>query len=259
MLFDEIVDKAVAAAIGWAAKKGEIMKTFALILIGILGLAAVAQADVYIKQESKRGAFSGQPEKTIVQEIWLGKDKMATIAPDSTTIIDMGLKKFLSIHHQTKSYVEAAFPVDMSKIMPEQMAQMMKNMIDGMTISVKPNGQTKKIGQWNTAGYDGNIKMMGMDMKMVFWASTDVPFDWKSYANMYTEMQKVQLNVGEKFIEEFRKIKGYPVATETSMMGMDLKMTVLEIANKDPGAKVFSVPTGYTKKDRFSAEDLQKE
>jgi hypothetical protein len=232
------------------------MKKLMVILMAVMISFSFLSADVYIKQETKTCAFMGQPAKNIVQETWLGANKMAMISQDNSFVLDLDKKELYMVNHKTKSYVVATLPLDLSKLMPEQMGQMMKGMMEGMTITVKPNGQTKKVMNWNAAGYDVNMKMMGMDMKMVFWASKDVPFDWKKYASLYTEIYKAQFKMGEKFVEEFKKVEGYPVATDMSMMGMEIKSTVTEIANKTPGSGVYAVPAGYAKKDRFSMEDM---
>ena len=240
------------------SKEGENMKKLMVILMAVMISFAFLSADVYIKQETKTGAFMGQPAKDVVQETWLGNNKMATISEDGTFVLDLDKQEMCMVNHKTKSFVVASLPLDFSKLMPEQMAPMMKQMMEGMTITVQANGQTKKVMNWNTAGYDVNMKMRGMDMKMVFWASKDVPFDWKKYSGLYTEIFKAQFRMGEKFMAEFKKVEGYPVATEMSVMGMDIKSTVTEIANKTPGPEVYAVPAGYTQKDKFSMEDLSK-
>jgi hypothetical protein len=240
------------------SKKGEDMKKLMVILTVVLISFALLSADVYIKQETKTGAFMGQPAKEIVQETWLGNNKMAMISQEGTFVLDLVKNELYMVNHKTKSYVVATLPLDVTKLMPEQMAQMMKGMMEGMTITVNPNGQTKKVMTWNTTGYDVNMKVMGMDMKMVFWASKDVPFDWKKYASLYTMLYKAQFRMGEKFMEEFKKVEGYPVATEMSVMGMEVKSTVTEISNKTPGPDIYAVPAGYTKKDRLSMEDMPR-
>jgi hypothetical protein len=102
------------------------------------------------------------------------------------------------------------------------------------------------------------MTMMGMEMKMAFWASKDVPFDWKTHADRFAELWKAQMRVGEKFMEEFRKIQGFVVATEMNMMGTVVTTTTLEIADKPANPSVYSVPAGYTKKDKLSMEDMQQ-
>ncbi len=230
-----------------------------IILVSTLVLLSVAflSADVYIKQQTKTGAFMGQPAKDIIQEQWFGNNRIATVSQDNSFVINLAEKKFFMINHKSKTYVEASLPLDMAKLMPEQMAGMMESMMKGMTVSVQPNGQSKKIVNWNTKGYDVKMNMMGMDMKMIFWASTDVPFDWKKVASLSGELYKAQLRVGEKFVEEFKKIEGYPIASDMEMMGIKITMTTVEISEKTPSANVYAPPAGYAKKDRFAMDDMK--
>ncbi len=235
------------------------MKKFFVIVTLIVSLFVFLGADIYVKQETKTPSFMGQPAKNVIQEQWLGNNKMATVSEDTNTILDLNLKKMVMIQHKSKTYVEMTLPLDITKMMPEQMATMMKGMMESMTVSVKPNGQSKKVKNWNTKGYDVAMKMMGMEVKMVFWAAPNPGFEWKKYSDLFTEVYKAQLRIGEKFIAEFKKIDGYPVETETSVMGMTIINSVIEInPNKTPGPEVYKVPAGYTKKDKLSMQDMQQ-
>jgi len=226
----------------------------ALLIISVVLL----HADVYIRQKTNIGAFMGQPPKELVQEHWLEKNKMAMISPEQSIILDIEAKKLYMVIHGSKSYIETGLPLDMTKLMPEQTAQIMKGILDGMTISVQPNGQTKKVANWNADGYDVKITVMGIEIKMVFWASQDVPFDWKEYSDLYSEIFKAKYRMGEKFMEEYKKVRGFPVEIEVDTMSMKVTATTVEISQKKPGAGTYSVPAGYTKKDKFSEQDLQK-
>jgi hypothetical protein len=234
------------------------MKKLILIVTLVVISLALLRADVYIKQKTSIGAFMGQPPKEVVQEHWLGKNKMAMISKDNSMILDIDAKKLYMVNHSNKSYVEASLPLDLTKLMPEQVAKMMKGMTEGMTINVQPNGQTKKVANWNANGYDVKITVMNMDMKMVFWASKDVPFDWKKYSNLYSEFYKAQFRMGEKFLEEFKKVQGFPVETEVNTMGMKATTTTVEISQKNPDSNTYSMPVGYAKKDKLSMEDIQR-
>jgi hypothetical protein len=230
-----------------------------ILIVSLLVISVVfLNADVYIKQKANMGAFMGQPAKETIQEHWLGTNKMAMITPETTMIINMEAKKLYMVNNGNKTYIETDLPLDMTKLMPEQIAAMMKGMMDGMTMSVQPNGQTKKILNWNTSGYDVKITVMGMEMKMTFWASKDVPFDWKKYTDVYSEVYKAQLRMGEKSMEEFKKIQGFPVETEMDAMGMKVTTTTVEISQKNPAPGIYSVPAGYAKKDKLSMEDMQQ-
>jgi hypothetical protein len=235
------------------------MKKLILIASIVVISFAFLHADVYIKQKTNTGAFMGQPPKEIFSEHWLGANKMAVISPDTSMIMDLGANKLYMVYHKNKSFIETDLPLDMTKLMPEQMAQMMKGMMDGMTISVQPNGQTRKVLNWNSNGYDVKITVMGMEIKMAFWACKDVPFDWKKYGSMYSEVYKAQFRMGKKFMDEFKKVEGFPVATEMDAMGMKVTTTTVEInPKKAAGAGVYSVPAGYTKKDKLSMEEMQQ-
>jgi hypothetical protein len=58
------------------------------------------------------------------------------------------------------------------------------------------------------------------------------------------------------------KVKGYWISSETTMEIMGTKMRtsneVVEISTKSPDASVYSVPAGYTKKDKLTMQDMQK-
>lgn len=235
------------------------MKKFFVIVTLIVSLFVFLGADVYVKQETKTPSFMGQPAKNVIQEQWLGNNRMATISADSSMVLDLSAKKMLMIQHKSKTYIEMSLPLDITKMMPEQMAAMMKGMMDSMTVSIKPNGQSKKIKNWDTKGYDAIMKMMGMEVKMVFWAATNPGFDWKKYSGLFNEVYKAQFRMGEKFIAEFKKIEGYPIETETTVMGMTITNSTVEVnPNKTPGPDVYKVPAGYTKKDKLSMEDMQQ-
>ncbi len=234
------------------------MKKLILIVSVVVISFAFLHADVYIKQKTNMGAFMGQPAKETFQEHWLGKNKMAMISQEQSMIMDIEAQKLYMVNHGNKSYIETSLPLDMTKLMPEQMAQMMKGMMESMTINVQPNGQTKKVTNWNANGYDVKMTVMGMEMKMIFWASKDVPFDWKNYSDLYSELYKAQFRMGEKFMAEFKKVQGFPVETEVDAMGMKVTTTTVEISQKTPGADTYSLPTGYTKKDKLSMEDMQR-
>ena len=138
------------------------------------------------------------------------------------------------------------------------MGQMMK-----MTVTAAANGQTKTIGQWKCAGYDVTINMMMMPMKMAVWASTDVPFDVAKFQNLYMNVMKAQMRLDDASVKEMMKVKGYWIASETSMEMMGTKMRttteVIEITKKAAPATVYSVPAGYAKKDKLSMQDMQNQ
>ncbi len=241
------------------------MKKIICVLSLFLVLATFAAADVYIKAKQHTDAFSvmgqSQPAKDEVIEQWIGDDKFAYISPEMSSILDLKKNIAYLIMPSEKTYVETPLPLDLTKIFPPEMAQMMAEMMK-MTVSVTPNGQTKTIGQWKCSGYDVAIQMMMMPMKISVWASTDVPIDIEKYAKMQSNILKVQFRLDDAAVKEMMKIKGYWIASETTaeMMGAKMRITldVVEISKKTPDASVYSVPAGFTKKDTLTMQDFQR-
>lgn len=234
------------------------MKKFAFLTVLTILLFSFLPADTYIRQQTKTGPFMGRPGTESTMEQWFKPNCFATVADNMTTILNLAEKKMYIVMHDSKSYIAANLPLDMTTIMPQEVAGMMKGVMDGMTVSVNANGQTKQVGKWNAKGYDVVITMMGMQMKIVMWATTEVSFDWRSMKNLTAEMMKYQMNFGDKFGQEFTKIEGYPVATEIEMMGVSASTTTLEIAEKAAPAGVYAPPAGYKQQDRFTMEEFQK-
>lgn len=240
------------------------MKKLSFILSFLLVFAAFAGADVYIKSKSHTDAFSvmgqNQPAKDETIEQWIGDDQFAMISSEMNSIVDLKKNVMYLINHQDKSYVEAQLPLDFSKLLPAEMAQMAQMM--KMTVTVTPNGQTKTIGQWKCTGYDASIQMMMMPMKMTIWASTDVPIDMEKFSKIYGNVLKAQMRLDDAAMQEIQKIKGYWIATEMSgdIMGAKMRSTteVIEITKKSPDPSVYKVPAGYTKKDKLSMRDMQR-
>lgn len=243
------------------------MKKLLIVLSIVLISFAWLNADIYIKQNQHTDPINmmgqSQPAKDEVQEIWIGKNKMATHSKGMSLIMDIDKKVMNMINHGTKTYIPMDMPVDMTQYMPEQMAGMMKSMMGSITITVKPTGESKKIKNWNCNGYEVSMNVMGMQMKMMVWASTDVPFDWKMVTEkMLGSMMKTQMQLSDAAVKEMQKVQGFWILMEMnmSMMGADIKSKteVVEITEKAAPSDAYAVPAGYQKKDKLSLEEMQR-
>lgn len=241
------------------------MKKIPAVFSLILLTSAFAAADGYVKTKSHTDAISimgqNQPARDTVTEQWIGKSKVATVAPDSTTIVDIENKVLYMVNHQNKTYVSAALPLDFSKLLPPEMAGMLQGM--QMTLTVTPTGQKKTIGERSCDEYDVAMNMAMMPMKIKMYTTTDVPFDYKNYMeNIYGTLVKTQMvGLDDASIKELGKINGFVIAQETTgdIMGAEIRQNseVVEIAEKPAPAGIYSVPDGYTQKDSLSMEELQ--
>lgn len=240
------------------------MKKALTVLSLLLVLAVAASADIYVKSKSHTDAFAmmgqSQPAKDEITEQWFNDDQFAAITPGATIIADLKKNAIYIVNNNQKTYIESALPFDFTKILDPQVAQMMGQMMK-MTVTAAANGQKKTIGQWKCAGYDVTINMMMMPMKLAVWASTDVPFDLAKFRNLYMNVMKAQMRLDEASVQEMMKVQGYWISTEMSMEMMGAKMhttnEVVEIAKKTPPAGIYSVPAGYTKKDKLGMQDMQ--
>lgn len=235
------------------------MKKLILVITVMILTVAFVKADFYVKSQTHIPPMEmmGQktPEKNDISEQWLGKDKFAMVSSQQTMVIDLTSQKMYFIYPSKKSYVETSLPLDMSKLLPKEMAGMMSMM--KMTVKINPLGQTKTIKGKKCDGYQIDMNMAMMPMKSIAWLTTDVPFDWKAYSEkMYSHYLKATLvYMDPGSISEFKKLKGFQVAQETTMsiMGKEMKTTmeVLEISEKTPPAGLYAVPAGYKKIDNI--------
>ncbi len=238
------------------------LTVFSLLLV----LAVAASADIYVKSKTHTDAFAmmgqNRPAKDEISEQWFNDNQFAAITPEMTIAVDLKKNILDIINDKQKTYIESSLPFDFASILDPQMAQMMGQMMK-MTVTVAPTGQAKTIGQWKCDGYDVTINMMMMPVKITVWASSDVPFDLAKFQNLYMNVMKAQMRLDDASVKEMMKVKGYWIATETSveMMGTKMRTTseVIEIAQKSPAASVYAVPAGYTKKDKLSMQDMQNQ
>ncbi|MBN1939547.1 MAG: hypothetical protein JW843_08170 [Candidatus Aminicenantes bacterium] len=241
------------------------MKKF-IVGLTIIAMAALSlSADIYIKSKSHTDAMSvmGQntPATDTVSEAWISDNVFFNRTGDNGIIIDAAKKVFIMVNYGSKTYVEAALPLDFSKLLPPEMSAMASMII--MSAKVSPSGETKKIGSWNCQGYTMVMSIMGMPITTKVWASTDVPFDTVKFnAKFMVEMAKGMMRLDDASAKEMAKIKGYQIASETSgeIMGAKMRSTteVVEISKKSAPAGVYAVPAGFKKTDFINMADIQR-
>lgn len=244
--------------------RGGLMKKFFTAITVLLFLFTIPlTADYHIKQKQHTGEFSvmgqTQPAKDETQHLWLAENKMAMHGEQQSVIVDLNKNVMFVINHDNETYVEMNLPLDITQYFPAQMQQMMKN----ITVEVYPTGKTKTIGEWKCQGYNLSMNMMMTQMEMKVWASKDVPFDWKHYSSkMQPKFIKATMNLSDEAVQEFQKIEGFQIRSDSTMkiMGSEMKSynEVEEISEETAPDGTYSVPQGYTQKEKFSMKDLQR-
>ena len=189
------------------------MKKFIAVLSLILLTSTFAAADGYVKMKNHTDPISvmgqNRPASDTVTEEWIGQGKMATVSPGSTTILDLEKNAIYMVNHAAKTYVEAALPLDFSKLLPAEIAPMLQSM--KTTLKVTPTGKKKTIGTRSCDEYDVDLNMMMMPMKIKMYATTNVPFDYKNYMEKFygTLMKSQMLGIDDASIGELKKINGF--------------------------------------------------
>jgi hypothetical protein len=230
----------------------------ALVVLSNLNADYVVKTKIHIVT----GGFGdkGNSVKEAISEDWISDNRMVTYKDrkNKVFIVDLAKKEMVLINHKAQKYLKVSLPFQMDNIISKEVTPLI-NMVKMKLSAVTPVNKTKKIGSWHCSKYDLELKMVAGTIKMTYWVTTDVPFDWKKYAMMYSSVAK--MNFIEN-VEEFQKIKGYPILTEfeSNIMGVSMKgtTTVLDISEKVPPTEIHSVPAGYEKLEQFQAVLLKK-
>jgi len=242
------------------------MKKTITLLVLLMAVVSFAAADVYVKSKTHSDPVSmmgqNQPAQDAVSEQWIGNDQFAMLSAKTSTVLDLKKSVLYIINHANKTYIESPLPFDLSSILPAEMAAMMQGMMK-MTVTVAPTGKSKTIGQWNCKEYDVTMTMMGMPMKMMVYATAEVPGELRNFMEKaYATQLQATMRLDETAVKEMAKIKGFWIASETimEMMGSKIRTTseVIEISQKTPPAGVYSAPAGYKKQAKMSLQDMQK-
>ena len=224
-------------------------------------------ADVYIKQKLHTDPYYyggvTRPANDSVTEIWIGEKKMVSITRNRITIIDTENNQAFIINKNNKTYAKTDLPISISKLVPENLAAYLKSF--QYIGTVKETGETKKIGKFKCNRYKVNSYLLYEGSKAnetdsLIWVASEAPFDLKKYAYMRTNLQKLR-NFSDNFITELKKIQGFSIASETLFYpkGFSVKSTaeVIEMSVKDPPEGIYSVPDGYTIKEKLTIQDLR--
>lgn len=207
---------------------------------------------------SKVALKAGATPTTSTQ--YLASDRIRTSDGENDTIFEMGTGKMTVISHKDKSYFEftrddvAAAMAQFEQQMAGPAGAMFEKMMGGKVgeVTVTRAGASRKV-----AGYDcdpWNVSM-GENFKYEVCAAPALvaPVHYYDALKGPTSMMGPMSRRFEKIFEEMKKIKGFPVAMNTtlSMMGKSVTTTTeaTEIRKGPIAASAFAVPAGYKKKD----------
>jgi hypothetical protein len=227
----------------------------------LLALPALA-ADLTIVSNVTMG--KGAPETST---LYLTADRMRQ-SGSHDMIFELSTGRMVMIDHGKKEYWEStsaereAFMARMDeqmRKMKEQMANLPASLREKMgagmgvgAVTVRKEAETRKIAGYTCQKY---TVTMGESMTMEQWATPDLQVPLQYYESMKAMFANNPMLKGlASSMEEFKKIKGFPLAETTSIkgpMGLGGVTTreAVEVKQTPIPASTFEVPAGYKKKE----------
>jgi hypothetical protein len=227
--------------------------TVALGAVLLVGSMAAAADDLTITSK----VTSGTSAPTTSTQ-YFGATRLRTSNGTSDTIFDVSSGQITFVDHKDKSYWQTSQAEMMAgfKAMDEQMKGAMGAMMEKMMGGNPPVVVTKGTQPRTIAGYPTEHWVVTSgDWKYEVWTTPDLALPTQYYDAMKTTGMAMG-PLGKRLValfEEMKKIKGFPLATSTSMkiMGKTQASTTeaTEVKKGAIPASAFEVPAGYKKKD----------
>jgi hypothetical protein len=199
-----------------------------------------------------------------------GRDVIIDLKTGVMTTIDARKKTYYVVTRKDMEAVQAKMNERMSDPKMKQMMAAMQGMSSSMASSteVKKTGVTRKV-----AGYSCEewlINMGGM-MNMTECVTSDFKYPvqtWAALADFNESMRKsmsgfgASAKSGAELAEKMKSIKGFPVATKTTVDAGITKTTtsseVAELSRTPIPVSTWEVPTGFTQIDNPMMKALQQ-
>lgn len=243
------------------------MKRLVSFVLMVMVYLPFLHGDIYVKNLEHTAAYTAAnqsfPESDSYSELWF-KDKMVSEKPrpDKTYIFDLAKNHLIIINHKDKTYVEMSNPPDTGVVYSDQLKA--RNEMFRETGSVTPNNKTLEIIGKTCKGYDIKTWKVAAganfdENNIAVWASEDVPFDMNVF-NGLINCKRILFNRDATFRENLETIKGFQLGLDfvLNRQGAEVKISsrTIEISEKQAPEDAFTIPAGYTKKDKVSLSDL---
>jgi len=223
----------------------------ALLLAGALpaGADTVLQMANHVDEMKMMGQT--QPAQDDVYEYWFGDDAVRYDMGSTSVVIRVDEKLAYFINHDKKQYSEMKLPLDFEQMVGPEMAQMMKQMMNGST-KVTPLGSEGTYAGHACDFYQVDMTLaMGMQSAMKVCMADDLPVDYSKFKELMTAQSEMAPN--QDWMKELTKLKGFPVHSETqmTMMGQTIKswQELQGIEQKEAPAGTYGPPAGYERVD----------
>ena len=223
-----------------------------------LALSNAALADTKIVQQSHHDAFSvmgkDQPALDTERVIWVGTDRLRMDDVGASFIVRLDQQLMVIIDHQNQAMSQIELPVDLSKLLPEGVAQQMLDMLQ-LKVEVTPSEETKTVGPWTARRYDVVMTSSMATVKNTMWATTEVEVDRDVYYSLFHQIIALQPGMDEVlakiqsiegFVVEEESVTTMPMAGDAEMRSVD---TTVSVETLDPPKGIYEPPADYQVKE----------
>jgi hypothetical protein len=190
---------------------------------------------------------------------YLSAGRIRTSSPETDTIFDASTGRVVVVNHKKNEYYEftreeMAASLKQFESQMQAAGPMMEKMMGGPLgeVAVKKLGASRKV-----AGYDCDeyTIAMGDNLRYDICAAASLQPPTQYYDALKSPFAAMgpMASRFEKVFDEMKKIKGFPVAMNSSvkvmMVRSELKSEATDIQKGPIPASTFDIPAGYKKKD----------
>lgn len=243
------------------------MRILLLLFVVLFLPLSFATADTCLKMKSHTdGYYYGgrmNPPVDEMSEVWCGDSTMAYITDNRAIVVDLKNQSLLWINRNDSTYAQTTLPFDWGNLVTEEtvawLGQYPRKGIVTETDEVKEIDGRKckcwEITSW-IAVEDGRYRET--DEKL--WTTKDLPIEWEAFKELNSVFITLR-NTDEDYGEALRNIEGWPLLSDGDLFikGFSVKTTesIVEILEKDPPPNVYSVPAGFTEKEKLTIQDIR--
>jgi beta-lactamase regulating signal transducer with metallopeptidase domain len=197
-----------------------------------------------------------------VNELWFGDRRALSTEGGKTVLLDLEKGMVTFINHENKSYVETPHPAEITDLLANELQwRHPLPQTDGVvearegtrTILDRPCKEYE-VNFWTVAGKER------VDQRTItVWASTDMPFDVNLFHELIEDKRRFA-NRDDDYRAELKKLEGIQMGlrmeTGPFWASRIWRSEVVEITRKKPPEGLWTVPAGYTRKERLAREDF---
>ena len=220
-------------------------------LVVLLLASGFAAADIKVVKMTHVDGFTimgqSQPPSDTEQTTWIGRDRMHMDQGDTATIVRLDLMKLFVVDHSKKVFHVLDLPVDLAKLVPPEMQQMLGMLQFQVTIT--PSDESKQVGEWTARRYDMTMSSAMFTMKSTMWVTKVAGYDAKTFSQMYAHLNSLQPGMADA-VKEMSKVEGLVVeqAGVMTMAGSEVGTSekTVSIETLDAPAGTYDPPADYS-------------